>query len=125
MHIFDRTVIMGAVIGSVVGIIAGVLIGPDGWALGGAVAGGTVGGRSSDLAESIIESSKAGVLVAIVFATIFGFGRGVRTAIDSGNPELLTQGLGPFFSIAIIYGIGCFIAAAVVGPIAHVVHKSR
>lgn len=125
MQFFDRTVIVGAVIGSVVGIIAGVLIGPDGWALGGAAAGGAVGGRSVDLAGSILESSKAGVLAAIVFATIFGLGRGVRPAIDAGNPAFLTEGVGPFFSIAIIYGIGCFVAAAVVGPLVYVVQKSR
>ncbi|GAA0716467.1 hypothetical protein J2744_000779 [Halorubrum trapanicum] len=125
MRFFTRTVITGVVIGSAVGIIAGELIGPDGWALGGAVAGGAIGRRSTDLAESIVESSKAGVLTAVVFAAVFGFGSGVRAAIDTGSPELLAQGLGPFFSIALIYGFGCFIAAAATGAIVHVVQNSR
>ncbi|WP_231899179.1 hypothetical protein [Halorubrum trapanicum] len=89
------------------------------------MAGGTIGGRSTDLAGSVIESSKAGVLAAVVFATVFGFGSGVRAAIDAGSPELLVQGLGPFFSIALIYGVGCFIAAAVTGALVHVVQNSR
>lgn len=121
---FDTAVIAGAAIGSAVGIGAGVLIGPDGWALGGAVAGGVVGGSSADLAASILDSAKAGVLTALVFATVFGFGSAVRTAIDTGAPEPLVRGLGPFFSIAIIYGVGCFIAAAVVGSTVHVVRHS-
>ncbi|MDB2272781.1 hypothetical protein PM032_17545 [Halorubrum ezzemoulense] len=125
MRFFSRTVIAGVVVGSAVGIIAGVLIGPDGWALGGAVAGGTIGRRSTDIAESVIESSKAGVLTAVVFAGVFGFGSSVRAAIEAESPELLAQGLGPFFSIAFIYGFGCFIAAAATGAIVHVVQNSR
>ncbi|MYL68108.1 hypothetical protein [Halorubrum distributum] len=125
MRFFTRTVVAGVLVGSAVGIIAGVLIGPDGWALGGAVAGGTIGRRSTDLAESVIESSKAGVLTAVVFAAVFGFGSGVRAAIDARSPELLAQGLGPFFSIALIYGFGCFIAAAATGALVFVVQNSR
>jgi hypothetical protein len=125
MRFFTRTVVAGVLVGSAAGIIAGVLIGPDGWAFGGAVAGGTIGRRSTDLAESVIESSKAGVLAAVVFATVFGFGSGVRAAIDAGDPELLTQGLGPFLSIALIYGFGCFIAAAATGALVYVVQNSR
>lgn len=125
MRFITRTVVAGVLVGSAAGTIAGVLIGPDGWALGGAVAGGTIGRRSTDIAGSVIESSKAGVLTAVVFATVFGFGGGVRTAIDAGSPELLTQGLGPFFSIAFIYGFGCFIAAAATGALVHVVQNSR
>jgi hypothetical protein len=89
------------------------------------VAGGTIGRRSTDLAESVIESSKAGVLTAVVFAAAFGLGSGVRAAIDAGSPELLAQGVGPFFSIAVIYGFGCFIAAAATGAIVYVVQNSR
>jgi len=119
-----RKVLLGAVIGSVVGIGAWSLIGPDGWALGGGVAGVVVGRDSVDLAESMIEGAKAGVVAAVVFAVLFGFGEGVRLALDTGNPESLAQGIGPFFSIAIIYGIGCFIAALIFGAITYTVYDS-
>jgi hypothetical protein len=119
-----RKVLIGAVIGSVVGIGARSLIGPDGWALGGGVAGVVAGRDSVDLAESIIESAKAGVVAAVVFAMLFGFGEGVRIALDTGNPELIAQGIGPFFSIAIIYGIGCFIAALTFGAISYTIYDS-
>ena len=119
-----RKVLIGAVIGSVVGIGALSLIGPDGWALGGAVAGVIVGVGSVDLAESVIESAKAGVVAAVVFAVLFGFGETVQPTIDTGNLELLAQGIGPFFSIAIIYGVGCFIFASIFGAITHTIHDS-
>ncbi|MEZ3171677.1 hypothetical protein ABNG03_13845 [Halorubrum sp. RMP-47] len=90
----------------------------------GVVVGSAVGLGSADLAGSILDSAKAGVLTAVVFAAVFGLGSGVRIAIDTGNPAVLTQGLGPFFSIAFIYGFGCFIAAAVTGAAVHFVRSS-
>ena len=124
MRFLTKSVAVGVVVGSAVGLVGGVLIGPDGWALGGAAAGGAVGSGSADLAGSILDSAKAGVLTAVVFAAVFGLGSGVRLAIDAGNPAVLTQGLGPFFSIAFIYGFGCFVAAAVTGAVVHFVRSS-
>jgi len=121
----ERSFTVGAIAGIAVGIVGGVLIGPDGWALGGAVAGIVVGARSPDLAGALLDGAKAGVVAAAVFALAFGFGEEVRLLLRTGEPGVLTRGLGAFFAIAIIYGIGCFIAAAVAGGATYTVRKSR
>jgi len=83
-----------------------------------------VGVGSVDLAESVIESAKAGVVAAVVFAILFGFREAVQLTIDTGNLESLAQGIGPFFSIAVIYGVGCFIFALIFGAITYTIHDS-
>lgn len=120
-----KAVLAGALLGSVVGVAAEPLLGPSGWALGGAAAGAVVGAGSSDLAGATLHGAAAGVVAAFVFAVLFGFGRGVGPTLDSGDAGLLVQGVGPFLSIAIIYGVGCFVAAAIAGGLSYGALASR
>ncbi|MDB2265385.1 MULTISPECIES: hypothetical protein [Halorubrum] len=114
-----KTSLIGITVGSIFGIALEQVIGPSAWAIGGGITGGIIGFSSVDLAASVLYSGKAAMVTALVFALIFGFGPSITSVLRTGNIMIISQGIGPFLSIIIIYGIGCPVVASITGLLAY------